>query len=157
MKKQGVIVPPTRRNKKMFNSYPLGQICETLTAYVNGDISICPSGEWPRKRPKKKKKAEKVSLQPRVQSTYPKGYTLAETKTMQLDDIIIRDGMANGNPPRESKYQKRLEFYKKHGYVYKNIQINTDGILLDGYISYLILKEHGVTECNVEVLSRISQ
>ena len=157
MKKLGVINLPTRRDKRIFNAYSLEQICETLAAYVNGDISICPPGEWPRKRPKKtkKKKPEKVSLQPREKSKYPKGYALMETKTMQLDDILIRDGMANGNPPRESKYQKRLVFYKKHGHVYKTIQINADGILLDGYISYLILKEHGVSECTVEVLTHI--
>jgi hypothetical protein len=76
---------------------------------------------------------------------------------MLIDVITIPYGMANGNPPRESKYQKRLEFYKEHGYVYKTIQINTDGMLLDGYIPYLILKVHEVSERNVVLLTCISQ
>ena len=28
----------------------------------------------------------------------------------------------------------------------------TDGLLLDGYISYLILKEHRINECTVDVM-----
>ena len=72
-------------------------------------------------------------------------------RLMQLNDIIIPDRMKYGRPPGKEKYQSRLLFFQKHGEMYKTILVNSDGMLLDGYITYLILKEHGMDECCVDV------
>jgi ribonuclease HI len=75
------------------------------------------------------------------------------TATMRLDDIIIPRRMSHTTPTME-KYLLRLAYYRNHGQLYREIQVNADGLLLDGYISYLILREHGIAECKVTVLEK---
>ena len=56
--------------------------------------------------------------------------------------------------PSKLKFENKLEYYKKRGYLKKNIKIYKNGMLIDGYLSYLVLKEHGVTECVVDVCEK---
>jgi hypothetical protein len=73
---------------------------------------------------------------------------------MLLDDIVIPNRIKYGRPPSQVKYKSRLLFFQKHGEMYKTILVNSDGMLLDGYITYLILKEHGMDECCVDVVAQ---
>ena len=82
-------------------------------------------------------------------------YIFQSRETMLLDDIIVPNLYLNSQPSDE-KYQSRLLFYQRHRRVQKTIWIDANGLLLDGYISYLILKEHGVSECCVDVMKRMS-
>ena len=108
--------------------------------------------------PKKENRvAHKLSRKKYVPSanmvSSPKNHTFKGKKTIALNDIIIPNHMKYGRQPKVQKYQSRLKFYQEFGYVQKTIQINTNNILLDGYISYLILKRDGISECTAEVWS----
>jgi len=81
----------------------------------------------------------------------PKPKKNVSARLMLLDDIIIPNKMKYGSTPGQVKYQSRLLFFQKYGKMYKTIRVNADGMLLDGYISYLILKEHGIDEYSVDV------
>jgi len=82
------------------------------------------------------------------------GYTISHRTTILLDDITVPYRLLYSTP-NHIKYQSRLLFYQQHGHVYKTIQVDSDGMMLDGYISYLILKDHGIHECDVEVMEQI--
>ena len=84
----------------------------------------------------------------------PVKFISAGRKRMLLNDIIIPNHMKYGRPPGQIKYQSRLLFYQKYGKPHKAISVNSKGLLLDGYISYLILQEHGIKECLVNVRER---
>lgn len=71
-------------------------------------------------------------------------------QTMSLDDIVIPFGIM-ASEPNANKVLSRVEYYKQHGRLYKNIEINNENVLLDGYISYLILKEKGIESWDVDV------
>ena len=75
-----------------------------------------------------------------------------ECKPMLLNDIVISKSMKK-TVPHPEKYSQKLCYFKTHGQTQRPIQVNPNGLLLDGYISYLILQEHGITEINVEVLT----
>lgn len=67
----------------------------------------------------------------------------------KLDNIVIQDSFAETRPsPRKIK-QKKREINK--GLVPK-ITVNDKGVLLDGYITYLILKEKGIKDVLVEIV-----
>ena len=81
----------------------------------------------------------------------PKAYVFKNQKTMLLDNIFVPyrflySNLSNG------KYQSRLLFYREHRLLYKPILVDLNGVLLDGYISYLILREHEVRECHVDMI-----
>ena len=68
----------------------------------------------------------------------------------KLDDIVIQDGFAETTPsPRKIK-QKKRQINK--GLIPK-ITVSDKGVLLDGYITYLILKERGIKDVLVEIVS----
>jgi len=81
----------------------------------------------------------------------PKMFDFTNSKTMRLEHIIVPAHMRS--PPKESKYLSRKLFFLIHGEVYKPIHVNAEDVLVDGYISYLILKEYGELECSVIVKS----
>jgi len=81
----------------------------------------------------------------------PRAFDLTNCKTMRLEHIIVPAHMQF--PPSESKYLSRKLFFLIHGEVYKPIHVNAEDVLVDGYISYLILKEYGELECSVIVKS----
>lgn len=54
--------------------------------------------------------------------------------------------------PNEHKMCRCRKYFSKHGSVDQNIVINKDGVLIDGYVRYLVLKENNVKE--VEAIIR---
>ena len=76
-----------------------------------------------------------------------------ERKVVPLEKIIIPGFMKN-TLPSQSKKNTKFDYYRKHGCFKKNIKINKFGILLDGYVSYLIFNEQGVKECIVDVCEK---
>jgi len=73
-------------------------------------------------------------------------------KTMPLDEVRIPNFMKYGRPPRHDNYIPRLLYYHRFGREYKTIRIDPNGFLCEGYITYLILKEHGISTCNVDTI-----
>ena len=86
-----------------------------------------------------------------TKSLYGRNRSFDERKTMLLDDVLIPNCFKYGTPPREDNYQFRLQYYQQYGGDYKTIRVDANGVLYEGYITYLILKEQGVTECFVDV------
>lgn len=78
---------------------------------------------------------------------------VVERKIVQLDEICIPASMAKSSPS-ENRKNNKLNYYKKHGCFKKNIKINQLGMLIDGYVSILILKEQGVREYAVDVCEK---
>lgn len=68
-------------------------------------------------------------------------------KKMRLNDIKIRDSFASSEPGEEKMQMKKGE-YIRSGKL-KPIMIDENNVLIDGYISYLILKEFGVENTTV--------
>ena len=66
-----------------------------------------------------------------------------------IRDIKIQEDFTNTTPGQHKMRLKKREINK--GLV-PVITINEDGLLFDGYITYLILKEKGVKEINVEII-----
>ena len=64
---------------------------------------------------------------------------------MMIDNIKIPEYFS---PPNDEKYREKEHTYIKSGYL-RPIIINHNNVLVDGYISYLILKRAGIkeTEC----------
>jgi len=56
-----------------------------------------------------------------------------------VDDIVIKDCFKETKPGID-KIQAKLEYYKENNKFDKQIIINRDNVLQDGYISYLIFK-----------------
>jgi hypothetical protein len=68
--------------------------------------------------------------------------------TMKLSDIKIRKCFAN-SIPKESKIDKCRKNWKKTGQQDRELVITKDGVLLDGYIQYLVLKENSIDDVTV--------
>lgn len=62
-----------------------------------------------------------------------------ERKNITLDEIVIQDSFKENKPSLE-KITERLNYYKDNGKFEKEITVNKDNVLLDGYITYLICK-----------------
>ena len=67
----------------------------------------------------------------------------------KLDDIVIQNSFAETRPSPRKVKQKKKQINK--GLVPK-ITVNNKGVLLDGYITYLILKEKGIKDVLVEIV-----
>lgn len=61
---------------------------------------------------------------------------------IKIDDIRIPEYFS---PPNDEKYREKEHVYMLSGYI-KPIIIDHKNMLVDGYISYLILKRAGITE-----------
>lgn len=68
-------------------------------------------------------------------------------KNMKLDAIKIRDSFANSKP-NKSRMKRKRYLYKYYG-IYKSIVVDGNDVLIDGYMTYLILKEFGVKSTKV--------
>jgi hypothetical protein len=73
-----------------------------------------------------------------------------ERRHITLDSIIIQDSFRNNKPSIE-KITERLNYYKNQGKFEKEITVNKDNVLLDGYITYLICKMLDKNYVNVVV------
>jgi hypothetical protein len=69
---------------------------------------------------------------------------------MNLSDIVITDDFIN-HPPKEHKINKCREFYKQNHCIDKDIIIDKNNTLVDGYIRYLVLLENGVKSSEVKI------
>ena len=69
-------------------------------------------------------------------------------KTMKLSDIKITEAFESTHPSPD-KIRKKKEQWLKTGRQRKYIVVNKDGYLVDGYITYLIMKELGVEEAKI--------
>jgi len=58
---------------------------------------------------------------------------------IKIEDIIIKDCFRNTRPSLD-KIQSKIEYYKGNSKFDKNIIINKDNVLQDGYINYLICR-----------------
>ena len=80
-------------------------------------------------------------------------YKFIENKTVLLDEIKIRWCMTQSIP---QKYDERLKYYKDKNKLKRPIDVDEKMRLIDGYTSYLVLKECGVVECDVQVFEYIN-
>ena len=74
-------------------------------------------------------------------------------KTMKLSDIKISSSFA-ATLPKEEKLNTCREYWNKNHKQDRDIVVNKDGILVDGYVQYLVLKEASVEDVNVKVQGR---
>ena len=73
-----------------------------------------------------------------------------ETQKIKISDIQIAECFAITTPARE-KYDKCLHHWEETNKQDRNIVITSKGILTDGYIQYLVLKNKGVETADVVV------
>ena len=64
------------------------------------------------------------------------------SKRIDLLDIIIRNSWKNSLPLPE-KINKCYEYYREHGILDRDIIVNKDNVLEDGYVAYLVCKMLG--------------
>lgn len=69
---------------------------------------------------------------------------------MKLNDIMIQTRFMKQDPSLE-KLCKCKRYYKKHKQLDREIVVDQNGVLLDGYVGYLVLRENGVSECDVRI------
>ena len=67
---------------------------------------------------------------------------------MKMSDIKIQDNFKISIPSNR-KLQKCREYFKKHGTIDREIVLNKNGYLIDGYIGYLVLLENGIEDVEV--------
>jgi len=106
----------------------------------NHDISLA---YIPRRDNRVAHRLARTVTRPSTIPAQSKRYDFTNSKTMSLDDIIIPAYMLK-NLPRKSKYQIRKKFFLMNRELYKPIHVDAADVLIDGYISYLILKEIGI-------------
>ena len=68
---------------------------------------------------------------------------------MKLADIIISEAFRE-RPPAESKMDVCREYFREYGKLDRSIVVSHEGVLIDGYIGYLVLLENGVKEYDVQ-------
>ena len=69
---------------------------------------------------------------------------------MRLDNIKIKDSFATSIPKIE-KVLACKEYWEKHHKQDRFIVVNHDGVLIDGYIQYLVLKDMGINVAEVKI------
>lgn len=72
---------------------------------------------------------------------------------IKLSDIKISDSFAN-TVPREKKMNECRKNWENWHRQDRYIVVNTDGVLIDGYIQYLVLKENNIGEAEIKVSNR---
>lgn len=65
-----------------------------------------------------------------------------------VTEIIISEDFKN-TPPTERKMQYKREHLKNKGVLKKNIIINDENVLIDGYTTYLLAMENGMNDVPV--------
>ena len=72
---------------------------------------------------------------------------------MRLSDIKISKSFA-ATTPKEEKMNICRDFWNNNHKQIKDIVVNKDNILVDGYVQYLVLKENNVENADVVKLNR---
>lgn len=78
---------------------------------------------------------------------------MERTKMIKMSDIKISDAYA-ATTPKEEKMEECRRYWDKHHLQDRYIVVNNNGILIDGYIQYLVLKENGIENVEVKVSGR---
>ena len=78
----------------------------------------------------------------------PKVKTYVHSKTYPVNSIRIPKAFAL-TTPSEAKIEQCLSFYIENGYFDREIILNDNGFLVDGYIKYLICKAAEVEKIKV--------
>lgn len=69
-------------------------------------------------------------------------------KTMKLSEIKISNAFAV-TTPREDKVNACREYWEENHEQDRDIVVNKDNVLVDGYVQYLVLKENSVENADV--------
>lgn len=72
---------------------------------------------------------------------------------MRLDEIKIPEIYLKTSP-KQWKLDACREFFGKFGHIDRRIVVDKNGVLRDGYVGYLVLKENGIADCDVVVNSQ---
>ena len=72
---------------------------------------------------------------------------------IKMSDIKVPKSFAS-TTPKEEKMNICREFWNNNHNQIKNIVVNKDNILVDGYVQYLVLKENNVENADVVKLDR---
>lgn len=78
----------------------------------------------------------------------PKVKTYVHSRTYPVNSIRIPKAFAV-TAPSETKIEKCLSFYIENGYFDREIILNDNGYLVDGYIKYLIVKAAKIEKIKV--------
>ena len=78
----------------------------------------------------------------------PKVKTYVHSKTYPVNSIRIPKAFAL-TTPSEAKIEQCLSFYIENGYFDREIILNNNGFLVDGYIKYLVVKAAEVEKIKV--------
>lgn len=73
---------------------------------------------------------------------------------MRIEDIKIKDSFKH-TYPSDAKLNACREYFKQHGTIDRQIVVNKNGYLVDGYIGYLVLCENGVNEVTVSCVNHV--
>ena len=71
-------------------------------------------------------------------------------KCMALSDIVIPVGF-QAHPPMKHKMEICRDFFKEYLDLDRRLVVSPEGVLLDGYVGYLVLKENDVEAWSVYV------
>jgi len=76
-----------------------------------------------------------------------------EREYMSIDDIFIPGYIKHCILPSPKNYTKRVRHCQKYGHDHKSkiISINSNGQMIAGYTTYLVLKDSGTKSCYVNV------
>lgn len=66
-----------------------------------------------------------------------------ESKIMLIDEIKIPEAFKRF-APKESKMSKCRRIFNDKGYIDRQIVLDKTGMLIDGYVGYLVCREHNV-------------
>ena len=72
----------------------------------------------------------------------------------RLDEIKILPSF-QACPPKNYKLASKREYYFQHGVYDRQLIIDPDGWLVDGYATYLVMRENGEISTDVEISYRI--
>ena len=67
---------------------------------------------------------------------------------LKISDIKIPKSY-RFSKPRQEKLDACRDYFRCHGIIDRDIVVNKDNIIKDGYIGYLILKENGIEDIDV--------
>lgn len=71
-------------------------------------------------------------------------------KILDISEIIIPTCFLL-HPPKTVKLEACQAFYESHGYLDRQIVVNKNNMLIDGYVGYIVLRQHKVHSCGVSV------
>lgn len=73
---------------------------------------------------------------------------LDNTTYLDIDNIIVRGKVSE---PKKVKVQRKIRYYNKHGYFDKQITVDSNNNIIDGYISYMLYRKMGVNNVPVQI------